>query len=122
MAKLIPDVVTLIKTLRSAQGATVESCAQLAFDYFHALFRDKLVDLITLYPKDARVVKDGVDKGPFWSEKKKFPTPAEYDPSSPVHAQFMLSTTHLIGQMLGVHTPYGGDDPSYLEDKRSNEV
>jgi len=100
------DVSNLIKTLKSAQNATIETCAQLAFDYFHALFRDKLIDLITTYPKDARVVKDGVDKGPFWSEKKKFPTPAEYDPANASHAQFMLATTHLIAEMMGVHTPY----------------
>jgi len=121
VAKLIPDVANLAKTLKSAQGATLETCAQLAFDYFHALFRDKLVDLITLYPKDARVVKDGVDKGPFWSEKKKFPVPAAYDPANPSHCQFMISTTHLVASMLGAHTPYGGDDPSWLKDQRSSE-
>ena len=121
------DVASLIKTLKSAQSATLESCAQLAFDYFFALFRDKLVDLITTYPKDARVVKDGVDKGPFWSEKKKFPQPAnEYDGENESHVNFMLSTTHLIAEMLGVHGPYGGDDPEWLSGMREagwmNEV
>jgi ubiquitin-activating enzyme E1 len=119
VAKLIPDVTNLIKTLTSAQNATLVTCGQLAFDYFHALFRDKLLDLIHTYPKDARVIKDGVDKGPFWTEKKKFPTPAEYDSSNYAHRQFMLSTTHLIACMLGVHAPYGGDDPTWLEDQRS---
>jgi hypothetical protein len=149
---------------------------QLAFDYFHALFRDRLIDLITLYPKvslcrssaaravsedcggrhrsqaghtvtfqgtrealssprasarpnhslfptqDARVAKDGVDKGPFWSEKKRFPTPATYDPADSTHVQFMLATTHLIAAMLGVHAPYPGNDPSWLADMRSPEV
>jgi len=119
VAKLVPDVANLISTLKSARDATIESCGQLAFDYFHALFRDKLMDLIALYPKDARVVKDGVDKGPFWSEKKKFPTPATYDPKNATHRTFMLSTTHLVACMLGVHAPYGGDDPSWLADQRS---
>jgi ubiquitin-activating enzyme E1 len=121
VAKLIPDVANLIKTLKSTQNATLETCAQLAFDYFHALFRDKLIDLINVYPKDARVIKDGVDKGPFWSEKKKFPTPANYDPSNPTHCQFMLSTTHLVAQMLGAEPPYPGDDPSFVADQRSND-
>lgn len=118
-ALAIDDVRLLLKTLRSTQNANIESCAQLAFDYFHALFRDKIVDLITTYPKDARVVKDGVDKGPFWSEKKKFPTPAEYDPNNETHWKFMMSTTNLIAEMLGVHTPYKGDDPSWVAEFRS---
>jgi len=121
VAKLIPDVANLIKTLKSATNASMETCAQLAFDYFHALFRDKLIDLINVYPKDARVIKDGVDKGPFWSEKKKFPTPANYDPNNLTHCQFMLSTTHLVAQMLGVEPPYPGDDPSFVADQRSND-
>lgn len=116
------DVANLIKTLKSAKGATIESCAQLAFDYFHALFRDKLIDLITTYPRDARVIKDGVDKGPFWSEKKKFPTPAEYRPDSACHVQFMLSTTHLIAEMLGVHEPYSEDiGVEWVKDMRSDD-
>ena len=119
LSGLTADVANLIKTLKSAQGASIESCAQLAFDYFHALFRDKLVDLTTLYPRDARIVKDGVDKGPFWSEKKKFPTPATYDPADPNHRQFMLSTTHLVACMLGVHAPYAGDDAAWLADQRT---
>jgi ubiquitin-activating enzyme E1 len=121
VAKLIPDVSNLIKTLKSASNASMESCAQLAFDYFHALFRDKLIDLINLYPKDARVIKDGVDKGPFWSEKKRFPTPANYDPTNNTHCQFMLATTHLVAQMLGAEPPYPGDDSSFVSDQRSNE-
>jgi len=115
----VDDVRMLLKTLRSAQNATLDSCAQLAFDYFHALFRDKIIDLITTYPKDARVVKDGMDKGPFWSEKKKFPTPAVYDPQSETHWKFMVSTTNLIAAMLGVHQPYPGDDPSWAREYRS---
>jgi len=115
----VDDVRMLMKTLKSAQNASIETCAQLAFDYFHALFRDKIIDLITTYPKDARVIKDGVDKGPFWTEKKKFPSPAEYDPENETHWKFMLSTTNLIGEMLCVHPRYKGDDPSWLQDCRS---
>ena len=115
------DVANLIKTLRSAKNATLEECGQLAFDYFHALFRDKLVDLVKTYPRDARVVKDGVDKGPFWSEKKKFPSPAEYDGENQSHVGYMIATTHLIAEMLGVHLPYGGDDKTWIEDMRSAE-
>jgi ubiquitin-activating enzyme E1 len=75
--------------------------------------------MVHTYPKDARVVKGCVGKGPFWSEKKKFPTPAEYGPTNPTHRQFILSTTHFLACMPGVHAPYGGDDPAWLADQRS---
>ena len=45
IATATDDVRMLIKTLNSAQGANIDTCAQLAFDLFHALFRDKIVDL-----------------------------------------------------------------------------
>jgi ubiquitin-activating enzyme E1 len=116
---MVTDVANLVKTLQSARGASVETCAQLAFDYFHSLFRDRILDLVNTYPRDARVVKDGVDKGPFWSEKKRFPAPAAYDGADPTHVQFMLATTHLIACMLGVHAPYAGGDPAWLGGMRS---
>jgi len=112
---------TLMKTLKSTQNASIETCAQLAFDYFHTLFRDRIIDLITSHPKNARVVVDGVDKGPFWTEKRKFPSPANYDPNNKTHWKFMLSTTNLIGEMLGVQPRYKGDDPTWLQDCRSQD-
>lgn len=120
-ANAIDDVRMLLKTLRSAQAASLDTCAQMAFDLFHALFRDKIVDLISTYPRDARVVKDGVDKGPFWTEKKKFPTPAEYDPNNATHWGFMVSTTNMIGAMLGVHPQKIQDDNTYLTECRSKQ-
>mmetsp|Transcript_49018 Transcript_49018/g.138701 ORF Transcript_49018/g.138701 Transcript_49018/m.138701 type:complete len:1126 (-) Transcript_49018:239-3616(-) len=121
IATATDDVRMLIKTLNSAQGANIDTCAQLAFDLFHALFRDKIVDLTSVYPKDARVIKDGVDKGPFWSEKKIFPTAARYDPNNETHWTFMISTTNLIGAMLGVHPTKVQDVDEYLTDCRSQQ-
>ena len=61
-AKAVEDTQLLLKTLKSAKMASIGVCAQLAFDLFHRLFRDKIIDLITTYPKDARICKDGIDK------------------------------------------------------------
>ena len=42
------------------------TAAQLAFDLFDLLFRDKILDLQNAFPPNSRIVeKDGTDKGPF---------------------------------------------------------
>ena len=58
-------------------------------------------------------------QGPFWSEKKKFPNPAEYDPENECHWKFMVSTTNIIGVMLGLHPPKNEDDSKYLAEYRT---
>jgi ubiquitin-activating enzyme E1 len=72
--------------LAAARTPTVGTAAQVAFDLFHFLFRDKIVDLQTAFPKDYRMVdkETGADKGPFWSEKKRYPTAAKFDGSDEV--------------------------------------
>ena len=57
-----------------------------------------------------------MDKGQFWSEKKKFPTAAEYDPNNETHWKFMVSTTNMIGAMLGVHPAKIQDVDDYLNE------
>ena len=52
----------------------------------------------------------GVDKGPFWTGHKKFPTAAAYDGADAAHWGFMVATTHLFGAMLGVHPAKEEDD------------
>ena len=49
-----------------------------------------------------------MDKGPFWTGHKKFPTVATYDAADETHWTFMVATTHLFGAMLGVHAPKVG--------------
>ena len=34
---------------------TIADCVALAFQYFHHMFRDRIVDLITLFPEDYKV-------------------------------------------------------------------
>ena len=51
-----------------AASPSIGGAAQLAFDLFHFLFRDRILDLQAAFPADSRMVdrKTGVDKGPFW--------------------------------------------------------
>ena len=63
------------------------------------LFRDKIVDLTTACPRDLRVKDEhGNDKGAFWTEKRRFPTPQPYDAATPDHREFMISATNLFAE------------------------
>ena len=81
----------LIKTFNRA-GRQYRHVRTLAFDLFHALFRDKIIDLTGL-PKDARVVKDGVDKGPSGRRRRSF-RPRPHTSDNETHRTFMISTTN----------------------------
>jgi len=72
------------------------------------------------YPADARLKdKDGRDKGPFWSGHKKFPTALRYDGRTEAHWRFLVSTTHLVAQMVGAQPRKMEDDDSYAAEERS---
>jgi ubiquitin-activating enzyme E1 len=84
----------VVSFARAALGKSVAAAAQLAYDIFYFSFRDNIVNLQLLYPKDARIIdKDGTDKGPFWSEKKRFPTAAAFNPDDESHAAFLRAAT-----------------------------
>jgi len=117
------DIETLLRAVTVALvpdlAARRAACAQLAFDAFHRLFRDQILDLVAAYPADARVKdKEGRDKGPFWSGSKKFPTPAAYDPANPDHWTFLVAATHLLSQMVGGQPRKAPDDDDYAATER----
>ena len=81
--------------LRAGANPTLGTASQLAFDLFHMLFRDKIMDLQAAFPPDTRVIEDGVDKGPFWGEKKRYPTAAVFDASDEAHWNFLVNPIYL---------------------------
>ena len=108
--------------IRSAKAPSIGACAQLAFDIFHFLFRDRILDLQAAFPADARIIdKNGVDRGPFWNEKKRYPTPASFNPDDESHWNFMLSCTCLFAVSLGVLPPKKEGDEEWLAGFRSKE-
>jgi len=118
--KAIEEVRTLQEMLMIAQAPTIEKCADLAWKNMHGMFRDKITDLITLFPKDARVTKDGQDKGAFWTGHKKFPTPLMFSISDDAHCGFVVSVANLLGCMLGVHPPKKDEDgPEWCQEYRT---
>lgn len=122
-AQAIFEVRGLISLLRAAANPTVQSAGQMAFDYFHFLFRDKIQDLTTAFPEDARVVdlETKQDKGPFWFGHKRFPQAAAFDPANETHWKFQVATTALFAALLKVvpAKPENGD--GYLKDWRNQQ-
>lgn len=108
--------------LRACNNLSIGSCAQLAFCVFHYRFRDNILDLQSKYPKDCRMVdKNGVDKGPFWSEKKRYPTAATFDINDESHLDFLLSTTCLFAVGLGLIAPKKEGDDDWLREYRNKD-
>jgi len=100
VGKVIAAMAALKTTLeKQAKGPTIEDCVEIALSFFYKMFRDKIMDLITAFPEDAKD-KDG---GDFWKGHKKFPVAAAYDPNNEDHVQFVMSTTNLIASMIKIH-------------------
>lgn len=122
LGSAIFEIRTVHSMLRAATHPSIGSCAQLAFDIFHFLFRDKILDLQAAFPANARMVdKAGVDRGPFWNEKKRYPTPVVFNSNDETHWNFMLSVTCLYGVALGVLPARKEGDDTWLEGYRSRE-
>jgi ubiquitin-activating enzyme E1 len=98
------DVRALTAYARFIANPSIGAAAQCAYDLFHFLFRDRILDLQNTFPADCRIVdKDtGADKGPFWNEKKRYPTVAVFSTETADHFEFMRSATILLGVTAGI--------------------
>jgi len=96
------EINALASFMRVVKTPTIEMAAQLAFDLFHFLFRDRILDLQAAFPIDARSIIDGEDKGAFWGEKKRYPSSFAYNGADVSHSNFMIATTCLFAANLGI--------------------
>ncbi len=116
------DCRCLTSLLRAAKTPTVGTAAQLAFDLFHYLFRDRILDLQSAFPRDARMTDENKnDIGPFWSEKKRYPTVVAFDSEDEAHTNFMLSCTALFSSLLTLIAPKQEGDDTWLKEWRTKE-
>ncbi len=117
------DVRSAISFARAAASPSIGSAAQLAFDLFHYLFRDRIVDLQTAFPADSRIVdsKTGEDKGPFWIKEKRYPRALNFDFSNEAHLDFLLSATCLFAVALRVIPPKKEEDTEWLNEFRGKD-
>ena len=63
----------------------------------------------------------GADKGPFWGEKKRYPTAVVFDPTDEAHTTFLLSTTCMLAVSLGLISQKDENDDNWLIDYRGIE-
>lgn len=105
--------------LRAIASPSIGACAQLSFDLYHFLFRDRILDLQNTFPADYRKIgKDGKDQGPYWSDKKRFPRVQTFNPDDESHTSFLLSCTCLFGVAIGLLSPKKEDDDLWLNEYR----
>lgn len=121
-AQAIFEIRGVLAFMKAARHPTVGSVMQLAFDLFHMLFRDRIMDLQAAFPADSRMKnKDGADIGPFWSEKKRYPSVAAFNPEDESHQNFITSATCIFGVVLGLFPQKTEGDDSWLQSFRNPE-
>jgi ubiquitin-activating enzyme E1 len=114
------DIRSVTSLAKFAARPSVGGAAQLAFDVFHYLFRDRILDLQAAFPADFRIIDDKTkeDKGPFWGEKKRYPTVAVFNPADEAHTDFILAATCLFSVMVGIISPKREGDDTWLQEYR----
>ncbi|CAD7970646.1 unnamed protein product [Amoebophrya sp. A25] len=107
--------------LQAGKKPSVTAAAQVAYDLFHFLFRDKITDLVTAFPENARTIDPDTkqDKGPFWTGHKRFPKVAKFEPGNTTHAEFMIACTNLVAVTIGANPVKQDGDDSWLANQRS---
>lgn len=114
------DIRSVTSFAKFAANPSIGGAAQLAFDVFHYLFRDRILDLQAAFPANFRVIdaKTKEDKGPFWGEKKRYPTVAVFNPNDDSHTDFILSATCLFSVTVGLIPPKKENDNTWLQEYR----
>ena len=110
----VGSIQNVIATLEmGVAGPTMADCVRMAWQAFHSLFRDKILDLTGKFPSDATDSKGE----PFWSGHKRFPKAAAYDPSNEDHVAFLVAASNLFASMLRVHAPKHPSEQNNASDR-----
>jgi len=121
-ADAIFETRSVLSLMSAISNPSIGSVAQVAFDLFHFLFRDKILDLQAAFPRDMRIKgENGEDKGPFWGEKKRYPTAAVFNPDDETHTSFLLSATILLAVAIGLIPQREESADTWLEEYRSRD-
>jgi len=123
LGQALLELRTLQAFVRALAKPSFESAAQVAFCMYHFLFRDKIQDLISAFPEDARMLDPDTkqDKGPFWSGHRRFPRVKEFDFSDKNSVEFMIASTNLFAAAIGAQPAKKDGDNEYAKGQRSVE-
>uniref|UniRef100_A0A7S3AS77 E1 ubiquitin-activating enzyme n=1 Tax=Haptolina ericina TaxID=156174 RepID=A0A7S3AS77_9EUKA len=96
--------------LQAERAADWEDCVGWARRKFESYFYNRVRQLLHNFPADA-TTSQGV---PFWSPPKRLPKPLTFDPSDPLHIQFVMAAANLRAFMFGITPPSASRSPSAL--------
>mmetsp|Transcript_2869 Transcript_2869/g.10148 ORF Transcript_2869/g.10148 Transcript_2869/m.10148 type:complete len:1131 (-) Transcript_2869:105-3497(-) len=88
---------TLAECLGDNHPTSFADCVRWARARFEDMFNHKIKDLLHQYPLDH--MSGGQ---PFWSAKKRPPTPLDFDLADPLHAQFVVAAACLHARTYGI--------------------
>lgn len=110
--KIKSDPLQQLDTLKSVkqwlqynQNPTKELCIQLLYNEFIQTYRNTILDLITAFPRDARIIEQhtGADLGPFWHGHKRFPTPiTQWDSNNNAHVDYIYHGANIMAKVFNL--------------------
>jgi len=84
----------------------LKHCAAWARQQFEDIFRSNLRKLLSAFPAD-HTTSSGL---PFWSGPRRCPTPVDFDPTNPLHVDFVAAAARIRAMVYGLNA--GTDDAS----------
>ena len=97
-ANALERLATLDAGLVKHLPRSFEQCIALARVRFEDTFKNNILQLLEQYPLEY-CMPDGT---PFWSAKKRPPTPAEFDMADPLHMQYVVAAANLYARMYRI--------------------
>ena len=101
----------VLKNLEASRRASLQSCLVAARELFNETFYIRIRQLLHNFPAD---YVDKATGAPFWMGHKRAPTPAAFSAADPLHLGFVVETTALLAENLGLKLPAGWDAPEAL--------
>mmetsp|Transcript_32453 Transcript_32453/g.54676 ORF Transcript_32453/g.54676 Transcript_32453/m.54676 type:complete len:576 (+) Transcript_32453:271-1998(+) len=90
----------LLKML-DKRPVTFEECLGIARRKFDHYFHHSILDLLLLFPHEKR----NADGSLFWTPPKRPPTPIHFDPTDPLHLNFVQSAASVYASVYSIKLP-----------------
>lgn len=94
----VPEKLKAVLSILQLRPTSLEDCVNWSRQIFEDIFRNNIQQLLLKFPLDMKD-KEGT---PFWSAKKKPPTPETFDAESELHMNFIESATNLFANVYGL--------------------